>query len=243
VILYPAIDIRGGRCVRLVEGDFARETVFDTDPADAARRWVDAGAEWLHVVDLDGAVAGAPSNGEAIARVRGAVDVPIQLGGGLRRLEELEGVFSLGINRAILGTVALRDPDLVSDAVGRWGEAIAVALDARDGRVATDGWLEQSDAEAVDVARTMAAAGVQHLIVTDISRDGTLAGPNLDGLKQVIDAVDAGVIVSGGMSSLSDLEAAAAIGAVGAIIGRALYDGRIDLREALNITRAARAQR
>jgi phosphoribosylformimino-5-aminoimidazole carboxamide ribotide isomerase len=243
VILYPAIDIRGGRCVRLVEGDFTRETVFDADPADAARRWVDAGAEWLHVVDLDGAVAGAPSNGEAIARVRGAVDVPIQVGGGLRRLDDLEGVFSLGINRAILGTVALRDPDLVHDAVGRWGEAIAVALDARDGRVATDGWLEQSDAEAVDVARTMAAAGVRHLIVTDISRDGTLTGPNLDGLKQVIDAVDAGVIASGGMSSLADLEAAAAIGAVGAIIGRALYDGRIDLREALTLTGSAQAQR
>ena len=233
MILYPAIDIRGGRCVRLVEGDFDRETVFDADPADAARRWVEAGAEWLHVVDLDGAVAGKPVNGEAIARIRGAVDIPIQLGGGMRRREDLDAVFALGVNRAILGTVALRDPELVRDAIARWGAAIAVALDARDGRLATDGWLAQSDATAVDVARSMATVGVQNFIVTDISRDGTLSGPNLPGLKQVIDAVDAGVIASGGMASLADLEAAAEIGAVGAVIGRALYDASIDLREAL----------
>jgi phosphoribosylformimino-5-aminoimidazole carboxamide ribotide isomerase len=237
VILYPAIDIRNGRCVRLIEGDFERETAYDADPVDAARRWVEAGAEWLHVVDLDGAVVGRPVNTEAIARIRGAVDVPVQLGGGLRRAEDLESVFALGVNRAILGTVALRAPELVVDAVATWNGGIAIALDAREGRLASNGWLEQSDATAVDVARSMAAVGIEHFIVTDIGRDGTLTGPNLAGLKQVIDAVDAAVIASGGMSSLADLEAAAAIGAVGAIIGRALYDGRIDLGEALACTR------
>ncbi len=243
MILYPAIDIRGGRCVRLVEGDFDRETAYDADPADAARRWVGAGAEWLHVVDLDGAVAGKPVNGDAIARIRGAVDVPVQLGGGIRRREDLDAVFSLGINRAILGTVALRDPELVRDAVARWGAAIAVALDARDGRLASDGWLAQSEATAVDVARSMAAVGVRHFIVTDISRDGTLSGPNLPGLKQVIDAVDAEVIASGGMASLADIEGAAKTGAVGAVIGRALYDGSIDLREALALVSQGGADR
>jgi phosphoribosylformimino-5-aminoimidazole carboxamide ribotide isomerase len=235
VILYPAIDIRGGRCVRLIEGDFTRETAFDADPADAARRWADAGAAWLHVVDLDGAKSGVPANRDAVARIRAAVQIPIQLGGGLRSARDLEAAFDLGIERAILGTGALRDPGLVRDAVARWGAAIAVALDARDGRLATDGWLEQTEASAVDVARALAATGVRHFVVTDISRDGTLTGPNLDGLREVVEAVDAAVIASGGMSSLADLEATAASGVAGAIIGRALYDGRIDLREALDL--------
>ena len=238
MILYPAIDIRGGRCVRLVEGDFDRETAFDADPADAARRWADAGAEWLHVVDLDGAKTGIPANREAVARIRAAVPIPIQLGGGLRRLEDLEVVVALGIDRAVLGTAALRDPALVEEAVSRWGEAIAVGLDARDGRLATDGWLAQSDARAVEVARTLAAIGVAHFIITDIARDGTLTGPNLAGLEEVIAAVDTGVIASGGMSSLADLEATARIGAAGAIIGRALYDGRIELGTALALVAA-----
>lgn len=233
MILYPAIDIRRGRCVRLIEGDFSRETAYDADPADAARRWVDAGAEWLHIVDLDGAVTGRPVNTEAVGRIRAAVSVSIQLGGGLRRLQDLEAVFAAGVNRVILGTVALREPELVRQAVDRWGAAVAVGLDARDGRLATDGWLEQSDAAAVDVARSMAAIGVQHFIVTDISRDGSLSGPNLAGLQETIEAVAAGVIASGGMASLADLDAVAALGAAGAIVGRALYDGRIVLEDAL----------
>jgi phosphoribosylformimino-5-aminoimidazole carboxamide ribotide isomerase len=237
VILYPAIDIRGGRCVRLIEGDFARETAYDADPTNAARRWVDAGAEWLHVVDLDGAVEGTPVNRDAVKRIRAAVAVPMQLGGGLRTLTDLEDLFAAGIDRAILGTVALRDPELVISAVARWGGRIAVALDARDGKLATDGWLGQTEARAVEVAQKLATAKVRHFIFTDISRDGTLAGPNLESLGELVQAVEAGVIASGGISSLKDIEAAAQSGASGAIIGRALYDGRIDLAEAITATR------
>jgi phosphoribosylformimino-5-aminoimidazole carboxamide ribotide isomerase len=237
VILYPAIDIRGGRCVRLIEGDFARETAYDADPTDAARRWVDAGTEWLHVVDLDGAVEGTPVNRDAVKRIRAAVAVPMQLGGGLRTLTDLEDLFAAGIDRAILGTVALRDPELVISAVARWGDRIAVALDARDGKLATDGWLGQTEARAVEVAQKLATAKVRHFIFTDISRDGTLAGPNLESLGELVQAVEAGVIASGGISSLKDIEAAAQSGASGAIIGRALYDGRIGLAEAITATR------
>lgn len=233
MIIYPAIDIRGGRCVRLVEGDFSRETLYDADPVTAAQRWVTAGATWLHVVDLDGAVAGKPANQETIERIRDAVPVPIQLGGGLRTLAAIESAFAAGIDRAILGSVALTDPDLVSRAVQRWGGAIAIALDARDGKLATDGWLGQSEEAAIDVARRLHDAGVEHFIFTDISRDGTLQGPNLESVGELVRAIDAGVIASGGVASLDDLQAARAVGASGAIVGRALYDGRIDLAEAL----------
>lgn len=235
MILYPAIDIRGGRCVRLIEGDFNRETSYDADPSTAARRWLDAGATWLHVVDLDGAVEGRPINVEAITKIRAAVEIPIQLGGGLRVLTDLDDAFNAGIDRLILGTAALRDPELVTSAVARWSGRIAVALDARDGRLATDGWLGQSEARAIDVAQTLAKAGVQTFIYTDIKRDGTLSGPNLESLHQLIESVDAHVIASGGVASLGDLEAAAATGATGAIIGRALYDRRIDLSQAISM--------
>ncbi len=233
MILYPAIDIRGGRCVRLIEGDFDRETTYDSDPSLAARRWAEAGAEWLHVVDLDGAVAGRPINVTTVAQIRAAVDVPIQLGGGLRQLTDLEDAFSAGVDRAILGTVALRDPELVIGAVARWGDRIAIALDARDGRLATDGWLGQTDTRAVEVAQRLARSRVRHFVYTDIRRDGTLAGPNLPGLSELIEKVDAAVIASGGIASLDDLKAVATAGAAGAIVGRALYDGRIDLAEAV----------
>jgi phosphoribosylformimino-5-aminoimidazole carboxamide ribotide isomerase len=241
MILYPAIDIRGGRCVRLIEGDFDRETTYDSDPSSAACRWVEAGAEWLHVVDLDGAVAGRPINGEAVAQIRAAVDVPLQLGGGLREMTDLEGAFSAGIDRAILGTVALRDPELVIGAVARWGDRIAVALDARDGRLATDGWLGQSDTSAVEVAQRLARSHVRHFVYTDIRRDGTLSGPNMLGLSELIETVDADVIASGGIASLEDLKAVATAGAAGAIVGRALYDGRIDLAEAIALSARSEA--
>lgn len=239
MIIYPAIDLRGGRCVRLVEGDFARETVFDADPAAAARRWADAGAEWLHVVDLDGSVAGEPVNADAIAAIRAAIDIPIQLGGGLRTLAHLEAAFAAGITRAILGTSALQEPEMMATAIDRWGGAIAVALDARDGKLATRGWLDQSDALAIDVARSLAAKGAQHFIYTDIRRDGTLTGPNLESLAELIAAVDAGVIASGGVGTLADIAAARDTGASGAIVGRALYDGRVDLAEAIALARPA----
>jgi phosphoribosylformimino-5-aminoimidazole carboxamide ribotide isomerase len=241
MILYPAIDIRGGRCVRLVEGDFHRETTYDSDPSLTARRWAEAGAEWLHVVDLDGAVAGTPVNAEAVARIRASVDIPIQLGGGLRQVGDLENVFGAGVDRAILGTGALKDPELVTSAVARWGDRIAVALDARDGLLATDGWLGQSDARAVDVAQRLAENRVRHFIYTDIRRDGTLSGPNVPGLSELIENVDGDIIASGGIATLDDIKAVAAAGAAGAIVGRALYDGRIDLIEAVALFAGSRA--
>jgi phosphoribosylformimino-5-aminoimidazole carboxamide ribotide isomerase len=241
MILYPAIDIRGGRCVRLIEGDFDRETTYDSDPSSAARRWVEAGAEWLHVVDLDGAVAGRPVNGEAVAQIRAAVDVPLQLGGGLRKMTDLEDAFGAGVDRAILGTVALRDPELVIAAVARWGDRIAIALDARDGQLATDGWLGQTDTRAVEVAQRLARSHVRHFVYTDIRRDGTLSGPNLSGLSELIETVDANVIASGGIATLDDLKAVATAGAAGAIVGRALYDGRIDLAEAIALSARSEA--
>jgi phosphoribosylformimino-5-aminoimidazole carboxamide ribotide isomerase len=239
--IYPAIDIRGGRCVRLVEGDFARETVFDDDPAAAAERWATAGADWLHIVDLDGAVVGEPVNIEAIRRVRQAVDFPIQLGGGMRLGDHIAAAFDHGIDRVILGTAAIRSPELVRDAAARWPGRIAVGLDARDGRLAADGWLDQTEALAVDVARALHAAGVQHFIFTDIRRDGTLHGPNLDAVRGMVEAVPtAGVIASGGVGKLDDVLDVAAAGASGVIIGRALYDGRVDLAAAMGALRTGK---
>lgn len=239
MIVFPAIDVRAGRCVRLVEGDFARETVYDADPAEAAGRWAAAGAPWLHVVDLDGAVVGEPVNTEAIRRIRNAVDIPIQLGGGLRLEEHLAAAFDHGVDRVVLGTAALRSPAMVRSAVARWGGGVAVALDARDGRLATEGWLEQSEALAEDVARRLQAEGVRRVVLTDIARDGTLGGPNLDALRSLIGRVEMSVIASGGIGSLADVIATAESGAEGVIIGRAIYDGRLDLAAAIAAGTAA----
>ena len=233
MIVYPAIDIRGGRCVRLVEGDFARETVYDADPAEAARRWAEAGAEWLHVVDLDGAVVGEPVNTEALLRIRHAVEIPIQLGGGLRLEEHLAAAMDRGIDRVVLGTAALRSPELVACAVERWGQRVAVALDARNGRLAADGWLEQTDELAAGVALRLQNAGVCHFVFTDIARDGTLTGPNVPALRALVADLDADVIASGGVGSTDHVAAVAEAGAAGVIVGRALYDGRVDLPSAI----------
>lgn len=233
MIVYPAIDIRAGRCVRLVEGDFDRETAFDADPADAARRWVDAGARWIHVVDLDGAVVGEPVNIAALLRIRHAVDAKIQLGGGLRMEEHLAAAFDHGVDRVVLGTAALRDPDLVACAVSRWGDRITVALDARDGKLAADGWLDQTDVPAGEAALRLQSAGVRHFIFTDIRRDGTLRGPNLSALRDLVAALDAEVIASGGVGALDDIVQVAGTGASGVIVGRAIYDGRVDLAAAI----------
>ncbi len=233
MIVYPAIDIRAGRCVRLVEGDFERETAFDADPADAARRWADAGAQWVHVVDLDGAVVGEPVNTDALLRIRHAADAKIQLGGGLRMEEHLAAAFDHGVDRVVLGTAALRDPDLVARAVSRWGDRVAVALDARDGKLAADGWLDQTDVPAVEAALPLQEAGVRHFIFTDIRRDGTLSGPNIPALRDLVAALDAQVIASGGVGAPGDIIKVAETGAAGVIIGRAIYDGRVDLAEAI----------
>lgn len=233
MILFPAIDLRGGRCVRLMQGDFDREIVFDIDPADAASKWADAGARWLHVIDLDAAKEGKPVNLDSIARIRDAVDIPIQVGGGIRTEAHIGEMLDRGVNRVILGTVALRNRDLVIKAAGRWGDAIAVALDARNGKLAASGWVEQTEVDALDMARDMNAAGVRNFIVTDIHRDGTFEGPNVAALREMVLEIDGRIISAGGVGSIADLDAIALTGAYGAITGRALYDGRLDLGEAV----------
>lgn len=242
MILFPAIDLRDGKAVRLVEGDFAQETVFDTNPVVAAKRWCEAGAEWLHVVDLDGARTGATANTEAVAAIRTAVDIPIELGGGIRSTDAAERYFALGIDRVILGTAAVANPHLVESLVSTWGSRVAVGLDARDGKLATDGWIEQSQESALDLALKLRDVGVETFIITDIKRDGKLQGPNLTQLGQVQDALRTGVIASGGISSIEDVRAVASLGIDGAIIGRALYDGRIDLTEAIAVASTIRTK-
>ncbi len=239
MIVYPAIDIRGGQAVRLVEGDFARETTFDADPVDAAIRWAAAGATWLHVVDLDGAVAGQPVNLDVVRRIRSAVAVKLQLGGGLRRECDVEAAFAAGIDRAVLGTAAAGDDETVRRCVARWPGAIAAGLDARDGKLATRGWLEQTGITVAAAAERLRELGVTTLIYTDIRRDGTLTGPDLAGLVELVSRWGPRLIASGGVGSIAHIDALAATGVEGAIIGRALYDGRIDLGEAMR--RAERA--
>ncbi|MER3439161.1 MAG: 1-(5-phosphoribosyl)-5-((5-phosphoribosylamino)methylideneamino)imidazole-4-carboxamide isomerase, partial [Chloroflexota bacterium] len=212
MIIYPAIDIRGGQCVRLIEGDYQRETVFDADPVDAALRWQGQGAEWLHVVDLDGARAGKPVNLPSIERIRGAVHIPIQLGGGLRTEDDVARAFDLGVDRVILGTAALRDPALTARLAMRWGDRLAVGLDARDGLLATSGWLEQTEERVEDIATRLRKLGVQAFVYTDIRRDGTLGGPNLPALASLVGLLGRGVIASGGIGSLADVEAVARTG-------------------------------
>ncbi len=233
MILFPAIDLRGGRCVRLMQGDYDREIVFDIDPAEAAAKWADAGTRWLHVIDLDAAKEGKPVNLESIARIRDAVDIPIQVGGGIRTEAHIAEMLDRGVNRVILGTVALRNRDLVIKAAGRWGDAIAVSLDARNGKLAAGGWVEQTEVDALDMARDMNAAGIRYFIFTDIHRDGTFEGPNLAALRDMVLNIDGRVISAGGVGSIADLDAIALTGAYGAITGRALYDGRLDLAEAV----------
>ena len=233
MILYPAIDIRGGKAVRLVEGDFARETPFDADPVEAALRWEAAGATWIHLVDLDGARGGSPVNTEVIQRIRASVRTKLQLGGGLRTLDHMARAFDNGLDRLVLGSIALSSPSLVVAAVARWERRIAVGLDAREGKLAANGWIEQTNVNAVDVAQWFETAGVGTFVFTDIGRDGRLEGPNLVALSTLIESVRADVIASGGVASMADLDAIRALGAAGAIVGRALYDGAVDLRTAL----------
>jgi phosphoribosylformimino-5-aminoimidazole carboxamide ribotide isomerase len=233
MLIFPAIDLQAGRCVRLTQGDFARSQEFSDDSAAVARRWQAEGATWLHVVDLDGARVGVPQNLEAIQRIREAISMPIQVGGGLRALESVAALFDLGIQRAILGTAALKDRLFLRACLARWGERIAVGVDARNGLVATDGWLETSTTLALTQAQELAAEGVARFIYTDIARDGMLSGPNLKSLAQLQSAIAQPVIASGGVASLADLRALAVLHVEGAIVGRALYTGDVKLAEAI----------
>jgi phosphoribosylformimino-5-aminoimidazole carboxamide ribotide isomerase len=241
VIIFPAIDVRGGRCVRLQQGEAARETFFSGDPAAVAARWAADGAEWLHVVNLDGAFGsdaaagkGAPASGQAIAAILQAVTIPVQLGGGLRDLEAIETALDLGVRRVVLGTLAVRQPEVVAQAVARFGaDRVAVGIDARAGRVAVDGWQEGAPVEAVDLARRVESLGVTIVIYTDITRDGMLSGPNLPALRAMA-TTGMQVVASGGIASLGHVRAVKDVpGVVGAIIGMALYTGALDLPAAI----------
>ncbi len=234
MILYPAIDLKGGQCVRLMRGDMDKATVFSSDPAAQARAFVDAGAKWLHVVDLDGAVAGSSANEAAVRQIRGAVDVPIQVGGGIRSIEAIESRLRMRIDRVVLGTVAWRHPDLVKEACRRFPGGIVVGIDARSGRVAVEGWTRQSDMCAIELAARFEDSGVAAIIYTDIDRDGTMQGVNVDATVGMANSINIPVIASGGIASLDDIRALKASRRIdGAILGRALYEGRFDLRDAL----------
>ncbi len=236
MILYPAIDLKEGRCVRLVRGDMAQATVFNDDPAAQAASFAGAGAAWLHLVDLDGAFAGKPINARAVEAIVDAVDIPVQLGGGIRTLETIENWLDRGVKRVILGTLAVKDPDLVMRACAKFPGHIAVGIDARGGRVAVEGWAEDTDITAADLAGKFADAGVDAIIYTDIDRDGVLQGANIPATAELARAVSIPVIASGGVSSLADIHGLLAENSIaGTIIGRALYDGRIDLAEALKL--------
>lgn len=234
MILYPAIDLKDGQAVRLVHGEMNQATVFNDDPAAQARSFVDAGCAWLHLVDLNGAFAGEPVNAAPVEAILAACPVPAQLGGGIRDMATIERWLDKGLARVILGTVAVENPDLVREAAKAFPGKVAVGIDARDGRVATKGWAEETDVMVTDLARSFEDAGVAAIIYTDILRDGAMKGPNVAATTELAQAVDIPVIASGGVSSLADLEALKATGVIsGAISGRALYDGAIDLSAAL----------
>jgi phosphoribosylformimino-5-aminoimidazole carboxamide ribotide isomerase len=234
MIFFPAIDLKDGQCVRLVQGDMRRATVFNDDPAGQARAFAGAGCSWLHVVDLDGAMAGRPVNGDAVGAILAAIDVPVQLGGGIRDMAVLEGWLQAGVARVVLGTAALENPDLVETACRRHPGRVAVGIDARDGRVAAEGWTRTSETGVLDLAERLAGAGIAAIIHTDIGRDGALQGPNVEATQALAGAVDVPVIASGGVASMDHLRALkAAPGIAGVICGRALYDGRIDVAAAV----------
>jgi phosphoribosylformimino-5-aminoimidazole carboxamide ribotide isomerase len=230
--LWPAIDLRGGKCVRLMQGDYDRETVFGDDPVAMVERFVAGGARRLHVVDLDGAKAGGPVQAELIGRMVRAAGVPVQLGGGIRSLETAQAYAEAGVQRLVVGSVAIEQPDLLETLANALPGRIVLGLDARDGLVATRGWLETSRLAAVDVARQHERLPLAAIVYTDIAKDGMLAGPNLPALREMIEAVGLPVVASGGIATADDIRAAAACGAAGCIVGRALYDGAVTLAEA-----------
>ena len=246
MIILPAIDIKDGACVRLYQGDYGKVTTYDTDPVRVAQRWQEAGASWLHVVDLDGAASGYPVNVGLIERIRIATSLQIEVGGGMRALPHIEQVLDLGIERIVLGTIALTDRALIEEALHRWGERITAGLDARDGRVAMQGWRETSSTQATSLARELRMLGVRRFIYTDIARDGVLKGPNLEALSEMQRVITeplkasadatypaSALIASGGISTIDDLQAVARLGVEGAIIGRALYTGDVVLASAI----------
>jgi phosphoribosylformimino-5-aminoimidazole carboxamide ribotide isomerase len=244
MILFPAIDLKEGLAVRLEQGDMARATVFHRDPAAQARAFELHGFEYLHIVDLDGAFAGKPVNAAAVERILESVGIPVQLGGGVRDMATVEAWLGKGVDRVIIGTAAVRNPALVMDAAKNFPGRVAVGLDARDGKVAVEGWAETSELSVLEIARRFEDAGVAAIIYTDIARDGLLKGLNLDATIALADSISIPVIASGGLASIADIQALLAPRArklAGAIAGRALYDGRLDAAEALKLIRDSRA--
>jgi len=242
--IIPAVDIRGGRCVRLYQGDFQRETVFGDDPVAAALSWQEAGATRLHVVDLDGAREGRPANAQVIAHLIEALLIPVQVGGGLRDRQSIDSYLEAGAHRVVLGTVAVKDPSLLTEAIADHGQRIVVAVDARVGMVAIEGWQEETSLAAAELMSELAAKGVPRFIYTDALRDGTLQGPDFAAVEAVLARVGVPVIYAGGISTIADLECLASLGAEGAIIGQALYTGAVDFQEALKaLSRLARPER
>jgi phosphoribosylformimino-5-aminoimidazole carboxamide ribotide isomerase len=231
--IIPAVDIRGGRCVRLYQGDYDQETVFDEDPVTAALTWYSQGARWLHIVDLDGAIAGEPQNMEVVGAIIKETGVLIELGGGIRREDVAEKLLRQGVGRIVLGTAAIENRELVKELCRKFGDAIAVSLDARDGKIAIHGWRKDTVVDVLQLSRDMIDAGVSRLIYTDIKRDGTLSEPNFDMIKRLTAETNVPVIVAGGISRLEHLRRLKKLGAEGVIIGKALYTGDINLGEAI----------
>ena len=238
MILYPAIDLKDGQCVRVLHGDLTTATVFNSSPADQARQFVESGFHWVHVVDLNGAVQGRAINEKAVEAILESVSIPVQLGGGIRSMKDIERWIEAGVSRVILGTIAVTDPEIVKAAAREWPEQIAVSVDVRAGKVATQGWTESSDLDAVTVSKRFEDAGVGALIITDIDRDGTVMGFNVEAFGAIADAVNIPVIAAGGLASVDDivrLRAHKGVPIAGAVLGRALYNGAISPAEALSV--------
>lgn len=233
MIIYPAIDIMKGRCVRLLQGRFDSGTIYGDNPAEMAEKWVSMGARWLHVVDLDGAKDGVSGNRQIIYEIAKKANIPVQMGGGIRTMEDISDILSSGVERVILGTSAVKNPGLVKDAIEKYAGRIAIGIDAKDGWVAIEGWEKVSDFTAVEFAKRMEQLGCRIIIYTDIATDGMLKGPNLKATEEMIKSVSMDVIASGGVSSIKDLLSLRDIGAAGAIMGKAIYTGDINLQEAI----------
>lgn len=233
MIIYPAIDLRGGHCVRLLQGDFDKTTVFSDNPLQTAQKWASCGASWLHVVDLDGARQEQSDNRSIICDIASKLTIPVQTGGGIRTMADVDELLSYGVSRVILGTIAVKDPDFVARAVEKYGDKIAVGIDAKDGFAAISGWEAVSDKKAIDLAIVMKNYGVKHIIYTDIATDGMLSGPNIAAMTEMSRVFGPGIIASGGVGALRDLQALTKTGVSGAIVGKALYTGSVDLKEAV----------
>ena len=240
MIIFPAIDLRDGKCVRLLKGDFSKETIYSSAPEDVALRWTQEGAEYLHVVDLDGALAGMPKNTEVIKKILSNVQIPVELGGGIRTLEMIENTLALGVTRVILGSAAVQNRDLVKEACRRYGDRIVVGIDAKDGIAAVDGWGISSGISAVELAKELASYGLKTIIYTDIARDGTLSGVNIEATANLATSSGVDIVASGGVKSLEDIHALKereTDGIVGVIAGKSIYEGTLSLSEAIAAAR------